>query len=857
MSYSLEQIRTKVFIPDDKLIWIEAEVIEDHGDGIVTFQIDNNNDEDDDNSSFKNNDINDKIRKLNLRNYGLTLSSLPLQNIDTNDDSIGVDDMCDLSYLHEASILDNLRRRFKAKVPYTNTGDICIAVNPYQWLDIYTKEMKEEYYLHYRHELSPHIYATSSMAFRGLRERRKNQSILVSGESGAGKTESVKILMDHIASFAGKAGDISIDKVLKSNPLLESFGNAKTIRNDNSSRFGKFTQLQFDESCQLVGSKCVTYLLEKCRVVSQNPNERNYHIMYQLLSSPIEVRQSLYLGNCKYETFNYTNMGDTYTDSIEGFSDAEIYIQTIDALKLLGVSPEVTKQLQEAIAGILFLGQLEFIGDNDSASVDDKTQVGVTICKLLNLDVSEFIVALTTRTIEVEGTKISIPLNMEQAIGGRDALAKEIYSRIFSWLVLIINYNTAFSPYNANMLQSMNLSQSLSPKQKVIYGVISLLDIFGFECFDINRFEQLCINFANEKLQQKFTMDVFKTVQQEYESEGLNWEMIKFEDNAHILDMIEGKGGILSLLNEECLLPKGKDSAYLSKLKISCSSHPAFSINLRSQNEFIVSHYAGKVSYNVTGFLDRNKDTLPDDMCQLLINSKNKLLSNLFSYELIFTGGEETEEFVTKYRSRAGELLLQIQSKPNDGIVHTPPNLSSFSNVRKGRPSLSGATVASDIMLEGFSTIEAKDSSSLSSSKKSFILAKTVTMKFKTSLHKLMEAIHLTEVQYVRCIKPNTFKCNRVFSRLMVVEQLRSAGMIEAIRISRAAYPYKMSQLDFIRRFAGIKSTKMNEKINAKTYCQNILSLLLSPSDIITPSPSDKKDTAKVYELGKTKVYFR
>ena len=557
-------------------------------------------------------------------------------------------------------------------------------------------------------------------------------------------------------------------------------------------------------------------------------------------------------------------MGDIYTNIIEGSTDAERYNYTIDALKLLGVNPDLCQQLQEAIAGILFLGQMEFVSiDSDSASVNDKSQVGVTvignICKLLNVDNNDFTVALTTRTIEVEGTKIAIPVNIEQATGGRDALAKEIYARIFSWLVLIINYNTAFSPYNANMTQSHSPTpNSSNPKQKLIYGVISLLDIFGFECFDVNRFEQLCINFANEKLQQKFTMDVFKTVQEEYQSEGLNWELISFDDNAKILDMIEGKGGILGLLNEECLLPKGKDSAFLSKLKISCSSHPAFSTNLLSQNEFIVSHYAGKVSYNVNGFLDRNKDTLPDDMCHLLINSKNKLLSSLFSYEMIFTGAEEVEDFVTKHRHRAGELLLQIQHNSLDDVANTPPNPPSFATdrMKKGRPSLSGSTVASDIMLEGFSS-EGKESSSFSSSsKKSFILAKTVTMKFKTSLHKLMEAIHQTEVQYVRCIKPNSNKSNTQFSRDMVVEQLRSAGMIEAIRISRAAYPYKMSQIDFIRRFAGLKSSKMNEKINAKTYCQHILTSLLSASDVIISNQSDKNASTKMYEIGRTKVYF-
>lgn len=325
--------------------------------------------------------------------------------------------------------------------------------------------------------------------------------------------------MGHIASIASKQGDETIEKLLKANPLLESFGNAKTIRNDNSSRFGKFSQLEFDINFMLVGSKCVTYLLEKSRVVSQSANERNYHIFYQLFSAPEETKESLCLGDRYPNDFAFTNGGDVDTDTIEGMSDGDRYELTREALALLGVGDKLRFMLEQCLAGLLHLGEVNFVpGESDSKSDaialerdegDPENDTIATCCRLFSVQDEVFCKASVSRTIEVQGKKLSVPLTEVQAATGRDALAKEIYARMFQWLVLVINYNTAFSPQRTNEKKPAGAGGGGKPPSRSgaasQCSTISLLDIFGFESFAINRFEQLCINFANEKLQQKFT----------------------------------------------------------------------------------------------------------------------------------------------------------------------------------------------------------------------------------------------------------------------------------------------------------------------------------------------------------------
>ena len=790
----LKEKRVKVFIPNEDLVWITAEIVNEVKQGHFEIEI-----TDPDYPRGTN-----KRMVITMKSLCRPMDVLPLQNDNMQEE--GVADMVTLNYLHEASILDNLRRRFSSFVPYTYTGEICIAVNPYQWLEIYTVALQEAYKEKMRHELSPHVYSTSSVAYRGLRDYDRNQSILVSGESGAGKTETVKILMSHLAHISGRRHDQTITKVLEANPLLESFGNAKTARNDNSSRFGKFTQLQFDKFTVLAGSKCITYLLEKSRVVTQNDLERNYHIFHQVFAANEAVKQSLFLAGKNCPDFRYTSRGDTQTKHIEGVSDGDRYTQTMEALSLLGVQDEQRIMLQRILAGILYLGEVSFLGDADKSQVDPANRaVTETCCDLLGLTIADFTAMMTVRYIEAAGQRMSVNLSLREASDGRDALAKDIYERLFQWLVMVVNESTS------SKVESSKGSRS-----------VCLLDIFGFESFKVNRFEQLCINFANEKLQQKFTQDVFQTVQEEYKSEGLEWELISYKDNSDVLDLLEGRLGIMALLNEECLMPQGTDIKYLGKLSGSCSRHPCFGTSVyMAKDEFSIQHFAGRVQYNVTGFVERNRDALPGEMKSLMGTSKNDVLLQIYSPTMELEGG--------------AEAITGMQSDTNR---------ASFSG--------GGGGVSRPASMRGGGGGGERGSIGR---RNSFMKADTVTTKFRAQLNELMAVIGMTDVQYVRCIKPNSKKSKGVFDRQMIVEQLRCAGMIEAIRISRAAYPYRITHVEFVERFGGLRSAawlRRNAPPGEATKQCSALLLDLLPPDM--QPHSGTKD--KQYELGKSRVYF-
>jgi myosin heavy subunit len=705
---------------------------------------------------------------------GVDVSNLPLQNLDVP--SGGVDNMTNLGYLHEASILHNLKRRFTSYQPYTRTGQIVIAINPYKWLDIYGKDKMKEYASKLWHELPSHAFATSAEAYRGLRERGKQQSILVSGESGAGKTETVKIMLNMVATVASETGACSdggnsplsaeaktvagksvVEKILLANPLLESFGNAKTTRNDNSSRFGKFMTLQFDGKSALVGSNCSTYLLEKSRVVVQNdPMERNYHIFYQLLSASEDAKQRLLLQNRHADSFLYTMNGDVTRDnSIEGVRDAVKYSETLKVLSVLNVNSPLQSLMEEVLAGILHLGEVLFATheEEEGASVASNA---VECSSLLGVPEDAFREQIVRRNIEVEGKTIKVGLTPEQSASTRDALAKEVYARLFQWLVIVINHTTS-------------TTAAISPATGEP-STISLLDIFGFESFTINRFEQLCINLANEKLQQKFCTDCFHSVQQEYQDEGLEWTKIGFQDNADTLLLLEGSRSVLAALNEECLLGKrGTDAGFLSKTKSFCGGAEQFSMVLTRRNAFRITHYAGTVEYCVEGFLDKNRDSYPQEMQAILAGSTNALVASFFGPHGSYFSDADSAALLNK-ESRAQLLLLTDESAAAGSAAPTARIPVAGGGRTKQR-------------------------------RTSFLSAETVTQKFRTQLGSLMEAIEKTDVQYVRCIKPNANKSSTEYDAQMIVQQLRSAGMIEAIRISRAAYPYRITHSEFLSRF--------------------------------------------------------
>lgn len=468
---------------------------------------------------------------------------------------------------------------------------------------------------------------------------QKNYTDLLDADSmiDCRKTETVKIAMSHIASVqqgpkVGSAADVQdmdpvVRRVVESNPLLEAFGNASTVRNDNSSRFGKYLQLQFDVSernlnaidrskstCTLAGSKCDVYLLEKNRVTHHETAERTYHIFYQLLAAPDSEKVKFWDGLKGKTMTSFKYVGHTDRTMIEKKSDADHFTDTVNTLAVVGVEGDKLKTLLQAVCIVLLCGNLTF-GDKDG----DKDQSTVTSAKeladlagLLGVSNEDLTLAFTERTMKTRTESYKVPLKKEAAQEAADAFAKEIYGKLFLWVVNQINVATdATTNYKDGTMSD--------------FGIIGLLDIFGFESFVTNRFEQLCINYANEKLQQKFTEDVFRAVQEEYKAEGIELALITYDDNTDVLDLIEARTGLLAMLNEECVRPKGNDQEFVQKALSANSKSPCLITNKYNRMSFGVKHFAGEVMYDAEGFVASNTDNLPTDLEELGQRCSNEI----------------------------------------------------------------------------------------------------------------------------------------------------------------------------------------------------------------------------------------
>ncbi|XP_022715196.1 myosin-17-like isoform X2 [Durio zibethinus] len=527
----------------------------------------------------------------------------------------GVDDMTKLSYLHEPGVLQNLATRYELNEIYTYTGNILIAVNPFQRLPhLYDTHMMEQYKGATFGELSPHVFAVGEAAFRAMINEGKSNSILVSGESGAGKTETTKMLMRYLAFLGGRSaveGRTVEQQVLESNPVLEAFGNAKTVRNNNSSRFGKFVEIQFDKIGMISGAAIRTYLLERSRVCQISDPERNYHCFYLLCAAPPEDIERYKLGSPK--TFHYLNQSSCY--ELDGVNDAHEYLATKRAMDIVGINDQEQEAIFRVVAAILHLGNINFAkGKEIDSSVikDEKSRFHLNLtAELLRCDAQSLEDALIKRVMVTPEEIITRTLDPENAIASRDALAKTIYSRLFDWLV-----------------DKINISIGQDPNSKSIIGV---LDIYGFESFKCNSFEQFCINFTNEKLQQHFNQHVFKMEQEEYTKEEINWSYIEFVDNQDVLDLIEKKpGGIIALLDEACMFPKSTHETFAQKLYQTFKNNKRFIKPKLSRTDFTISHYAGEVTYQANQFLDKNKDYVVAEHQALLTASKCSFVASLF-----------------------------------------------------------------------------------------------------------------------------------------------------------------------------------------------------------------------------------
>ncbi|RKO93119.1 P-loop containing nucleoside triphosphate hydrolase protein [Blyttiomyces helicus] len=606
---------TEAWFPDEAEGWIMGKLTERNvtGESVkMAFHIDALN---------KNVTFESTIAKLTANKFA---DLPPLNNPPALD---GDDDLANLSYLHEAAVLHKIRTRYlDQNTIYTYSGIVLIAMNPFARLSLYGPEIMRGYSGQRRDQLDPHLFAVAEEAYRNMIKDNKNQSIIVSGESGAGKTQSARYIMryfatvDDLSKSRAAGGDSEIEQaVMATNPIMESFGNSKTTRNDNSSRFGKYMEILFSDptpqnpSVRITGAKIRTYLLERSRLIFQPATERNYHIFYQLCAgAPAAERKELGLGS--WDSFFYLNQGGTGV--VPNVDDAAEFVETSKALSDIGISLKTQWFIFKICAALLHIGNIKVTATRDEANIADDDPALVQVVKLLGVNPTLFKKWIVKKQIITRSEKIVTGLNQYQAIVGRDSIAKFIYSMLFDWLVKVINNN-------------------LSKDGKAGQRFIGVLDIYGFEHFKKNSFEQFCINYANEKLQQEFNAHVFKLEQEEYVREKINWSFIDFNDNQPCIDMIENKLGILDLLDEESRLPSGSDNSLITKLyqRFGVPTAKFFEKPRFGQQAFTIKHYANDVVYDIDGFIEKNKDTVSDEQMAVLNESEFEFLKDVIKVE--------------------------------------------------------------------------------------------------------------------------------------------------------------------------------------------------------------------------------
>jgi myosin heavy subunit len=658
-----------------------------------------------------------------------------------------MDNLVDLDELSEGAILHHARKRYKNQTIYTNVGAILVAVNPFERLDIYgDKDVK----LASNPSMSkPHVFVTAFNSYQQLRINLKNQAVLISGESGAGKTETTKKVLTYLANVApgakkGSADEAGIEEqILQSNPILEALGNAKTLRNDNSSRFGKWMKVDFDHDFRIQGCEIVNYLLEKSRVVVQTKGERNYHIFYQLIAgADPSLKSRLKLGPLE----NYRLLNQSGCTVIESMDDSAEFRDVVAAMVTLSFIGDFSEMLYSIIACILHLGNIDFESSGEGSQVSNRSLSTVnTAAILLGVDPTRLSSSFSEKHVQMaRGESVTMKLTMAQAIDTRDTLVKALYSNLFDYTVKRVNET---------------LKLSVAPFS------IGILDIFGFEIFDLNSFEQLSINYANEKLQLHFNEVIFDEEMKMYMQEGIPAEAIEFVDNAECVNLIEGKPlGLLALLDEECSLGKATDLTYANKIdgifgKGKKTENIHFNRNRTDPEKFTVVHFAGPVEYTVTGFLEKNRDSMSNTVQEAMQSSSNRLVAGLFV----------------------------LDDTPASGPGSPAP--------APGR-----GKAAAKATLGG---------------------------QFRNQLIGLVSNLRLTEPHFIRCVKPNHQKKPKIFDGQLILRQLRYAGLFEAIRIRKSGYAYRVPHDIFCHQYAilvdGVSTRLQNKEMDVLQASTEIL----------------------------------
>uniref|UniRef100_U3KB19 Myosin heavy chain 1 n=1 Tax=Ficedula albicollis TaxID=59894 RepID=U3KB19_FICAL len=666
-----------------------------------------------------------------------------------------IEDMAMMTHLHEPAVLYNLKERYAAWMIYTYSGLFCVTVNPYKWLPVYNPEVVLAYRGKKRQEAPPHIFSISDNAYQFMLTDRENQSILITGESGAGKTVNTKRVIQYFATIAaspnkkkeeqtsGKMQGTLEDQIISANPLLEAFGNAKTVRNDNSSRFGKFIRIHFGATGKLASADIETYLLEKSRVTFQLKAERSYHIFYQIMSNKKpELIDMLLITTNPYD-YQFVSQGEITVASI---NDQEELMATDSAIDILGFSADEKTAIYKLTGAVMHYGNLKFKQkQREEQAEPDGTEVADKAAYLMGLNSADLLKALCYPRVKVGNEYVTKGQTVQQVYNSVGALAKAVYEKMFLWMVVRIN-------------------EQLDTKQPRQY-FIGVLDIAGFEIFDFNSLEQLCINFTNEKLQQFFNHHMFVLEQEEYKKEGIEWEFIDFGmDLAACIELIEKPMGIFSILEEECMFPKATDTSFKNKLY---DQHLGKSNNFqkpkpgkgKAEAHFSLVHYAGTVDYNITGWLEKNKDPLNETVIGLYQKSSVKTLALLFaSY-----GGAEAEA-------------------------------SGGGGGKKG-------------------------------GKKKGSSFQTVSALFRENLNKLMTNLRSTHPHFVRCIIPNETKTPGAMEHELVLHQLRCNGVLEGIRICRKGFPSRVLYADFKQRYKVLNASAIPEGqfIDSKKASEKLL----------------------------------
>uniref|UniRef100_A0A667FYG0 Myosin-7B n=1 Tax=Lynx canadensis TaxID=61383 RepID=A0A667FYG0_LYNCA len=688
--------RKRVWVPDEQDAYVEAEIKSEATGGRVNVET--------------------KDQKMLLvREAELQPMNPPRFDV--------LEDMAMMTHLNEAAVLHNLRQRYARWMIYTYSGLFCVTINPYKWLPVYTASVVAAYKGKRRSEAPPHIYAVADNAYNDMLRNRENQSMLITGESGAGKTVNTKRVIQYFAIVAAlgdgpgkKAGTLE-DQIIEANPAMEAFGNAKTLRNDNSSRFGKFIRIHFGPSGKLASADIDSYLLEKSRVIFQLPGERGYHVYYQILSGKKPELQDMLLLSMNPYDYHFCSQG---VITVDNMNDGEELMATDHAMDILGFSVDEKCACYKIVGALLHFGNMKFKQKQREEQAEaDGTESADKAAYLMGVSSGDLLKGLLHPRVRVGNEYVTKGQSVEQVVFAVGALAKATYDRLFRWLVSRIN-------------------QTLDTKLPRQF-FIGVLDIAGFEIFEFNSFEQLCINFTNEKLQQFFNQHMFVLEQEEYKREGIDWVFIDFGlDLQPCIDLIEKPLGILSILEEECMFPKASDASFRAKLY---DNHAGKSPNFQQprpdkkrkyQAHFEVVHYAGVVPYSIVGWLEKNKDPLNETVVPIFQKSQNKLLATL-------------------YENYAGS-----SEPPKSGVKEKRKKAASF---------------------------------------------QTVSQLHKENLNKLMTNLRATQPHFVRCIVPNENKTPGVMDAFLVLHQLRCNGVLEGIRICRQGFPNRLLYADFRQRY--------------------------------------------------------